>query len=287
MAACFFVSDLHGHADRYRKLFEAIASERPGAVFLGGDLLPSGLSAMRTLDVAHRDFVNDYLVASLRQLRRSLGSSYPRAFVILGNDDSKSEEAAIIAAATQGIWEYVHERRVSFGKYDVYGYACVPPTPFLLKDWERYDVSRHVDPGCVSPEEGHRSVPVAANEVRYATIREDLQRLVGQADLSRTIFLFHAPPYQTKLDRAALDGKMVDHAPLDVHVGSIAIQRSIEQRQPLITLHGHIHESARLTGSWSQRIGRTHCFSAAHEGPELALVRFDPAVPASATRTLI
>ncbi len=287
MAACFFVSDLHGHADRYQKLFDAIASEGPGAVFLGGDLLPSGLSAMRTLDVAHRDFVNDYLVARLRQLRRSLGNAYPRVFVILGNDDSKSEEAAIIAAATQGIWEYVHERRVSFGKYDVYGYACVPPTPFVFKDWERYDVSRYVDPGCVSPEDGHRSVPVAANEVRYATIREDLQRLIGQADLSRAVVLFHAPPYQTKLDRAALDGKMVDHAPSDVHVGSIAIQRLIEQRQPLITLHGHIHESARLTGAWLQRIGRTYCFSAAHDGPELALVRFDLNQPAAATRRLI
>lgn len=287
MAACFFVSDLHGHTDRYRKLFKAIASERPGAVFLGGDLLPSGLSATRTLAVAHRDFVNDFLVTSLRLLRRSLGNAYPRVFVILGNDDSKSEEAAIIAAATRGLWEYVHERRVSFGKYDVYGYACVPPTPFLLKDWERYDVSRHVDPGCVSPEEGRRSVPVAANEVRYATISEDLQRLVGQADLSHAILLFHAPPYQTKLDRAALDGKMVDHAPLDAHVGSIAIQRFIEQRQPLITLHGHIHESARLTGSWSQRRGRTHCFSAAHDGPELALVRFDPADRQGATRALL
>jgi Icc-related predicted phosphoesterase len=101
------------------------------------------------------------------------------------------------------------------------------------------------------------------------------------------VCLFHAPPYDTGLDRAALDGRMVDHAPLDVHVGSVAIRRLIEERQPLVTLHGHIHESARLTGTWREQIGRTHCFSAAHDGPELALVRFDPADPAQATRTLI
>jgi Icc-related predicted phosphoesterase len=53
------------------------------------------------------------------------------------------------------------------------------------------------------------------------------------------------------------------------------MRRFIEARQPLLTLHGHVHESARLTGSWRDRIGRTHLFSAAHDGPELALVRFD------------
>ena len=44
--------------------------------------------------------------------------------------------------------------------------------------------------------------------------------------------------------------------------------------RPLITLHGHVHESTRLTGSWRQQLGSTLCFSAAHDGPELALVRF-------------
>jgi Icc-related predicted phosphoesterase len=84
-----------------------------------------------------------------------------------------------------------------------------------------------------------------------------------------------------------LDGVIVEHVPLDVHVGSIAIRRFIEERQPLVTLHGHVHESARLSGAWRDRIGRTHLFSAAHDGPELALVRFDLEDPGSATRELI
>jgi Icc-related predicted phosphoesterase len=169
----------------------------------------------------------------------------------------------------------------------VYGYACVPPTPFLKRDWERYDVSRYVDPGCVSPELGMRSVPVDAHEIRYGTIAADLERLADEDDLRDSVFLFHTPPYRTALDRAALDGRMVDHVPMDVHVGSIAVRRFIEERQPLLTLHGHIHESARLTGAWRDRIGRTHLFSAAHDGPELCLVRFDLENPAEATRALI
>ncbi len=287
MSSCFFVSDLHGHTDRYRTLFQLVGEELPSAVFLGGDLLPSGLSALASLDFDHEDFVNGFLVRQLARLKDELGEAYPRVFVILGNDDSRSEEATIIAAATAGVWEYIHDRRVTFAGHAIYGYACVPPTPFLLKDWERYDVSQHVDPGCVSPEDGHRSVPVPQNQIRYTTIKDDLIGLVGDQPVDRAIFLFHSPPYKTKLDRAALDGKMVDHAPLDVHVGSIAIQRLIEARQPLVTLHGHVHESARITGAWSERIGRTYCFSAAHDGPELALVRFDPENPAAATRSLI
>jgi len=101
------------------------------------------------------------------------------------------------------------------------------------------------------------------------------------------VFLFHAPPYRTKLDRADLDGKTIDHVPLDVHVGSIAVRRFIEQRQPWLTLHGHVHESARLSGDWRDCLGRTRMFSAAHDGPELALVRFDLDDPARASRELL
>ena len=181
----------------------------------------------------------------------------------------------------------IHFKEALAGEYTVYGYACVPPTPFLLKDWERYDVSRYVDPGCIPPEDGWRSVSMPANEIRHATIQADLEKLAAETDLSRSIFLFHAPPYQTSLDRAALDGRMIDNVPLDVHVGSIAIRRFILKRQPRITLHGHIHESARLTGSWRERLGQTWAFSAAHDGPELALIRFDPADPAGAIRELL
>ena len=66
-----------------------------------------------------------------------------------------------------------------------------------------------------------------------------------------------------------------------------SVRRFVETRQPLVTLHGHIHESARLTGSWRDLLGRTHAFSAAHDGPELALVSFDLEDMDSATRELL
>ncbi len=287
MASCFFVSDLHGKIDRYQKLFAAIADERPAMVFLGGDLLPSGLMAMAASDAYQQDFVNDVLVAGFMNLKEQLGDAYPNVFLILGNDDGRFPEAAILDAAARGVWSYAHNRKIKVGAFSVYGYAYVPPTPFQLKDWERYDVSRYVDPGCISPEEGRHSIPVSEHDLKYSTIQKDLEQLAIDDDLSQAVFLFHTPPYQTNLDRAALDDKKIDHVPLDVHVGSIAVRRFIEARQPLLTLHGHIHESTRITGSWKDYLGKTLMFSAAHDGPELALVRFNFEHPGNAFRELI
>jgi Icc-related predicted phosphoesterase len=77
------------------------------------------------------------------------------------------------------------------------------------------------------------------------------------------------------VDEAPASRSTRHHVPLDVHVGSIAVRTFIESGRPLLTLHGHVHESARLTGTWRDRIGPTHLFSAAHDGSELALVTFD------------
>lgn len=277
MATCLFVSDLHGRRDRYEKLLRVIRAERPAAVFLGGDLLPHDEGG----------FIEEYLAPGLMAVRQTMGDGYPSVFLILGNDDPRSEETAVREAATMGVWQYAHDGRFAWCSWIVYGYAYTPPSPFRLKDWERYDVSRHVEPGCMSPEEGTCSIDVPEHELKYSTIADDVARLAGDDDLERAIILFHAPPYRTNLDRAALDGRMIDHAPVDVNIGSIAIRRFIEERQPLLTLHGHVHESAFLTGSWRDRIGRTECFSAAHNGPELALVRFDPDSPAAAVRDLL
>ncbi len=287
MPLCFFVSDLHGRKDRYLKLFDRIVENRPNAVFMGGDLLPHGMVPLIEAKAKRGFFTNDFLVRELEKLRSELSEEYPTIFLILGNDDARFEEKSIREAAEKGYWRYIHDRHEDFEGFTIYGYSYVPPTPFQLKDWERYDVSRYVDPGCVSPEEGIRSVKVPQETIKYSTIAKDIELLTGKADLRRAVFLFHTPPYKTKLDRAALDGKFVDHVPMDVHVGSIAVRRFIEIRQPLVTLHGHVHESAKMTGQWKDQIGDTICLSAAHSGPELALVEFDLEHPADAYRSLL
>ncbi len=285
MPNCLFATDLHGRTGRYEKLAAAIMWERPKVVFLGGDLLPA--MGLPSEESNYPDFLHSFLIPIFTSLRDGLGAAYPEVFVILGNDDPRCHEESFQTVSAQGLWHYAHQRKSALNNFPVYGYACVPPTPFLLKDWERYDVSRYVPPGSVSPEEGRRSVPEDESRIKWATIASELDSLVGEEPIDRAIFLFHTPPYDTPLDRAALDGKTYEHVPLDLHVGSIAVRRFIEARQPLLTLHGHVHESARLTGEWKIRLGRTVCINGAHDGPELALVRFDLESPWGATRELL
>jgi Icc-related predicted phosphoesterase len=74
-----------------------------------------------------------------------------------------------------------------------------------------------------------------------------------------TIFNLHCPPHNTTLDRApqltddlkvVLDGG----EPRIVPVGSTAVRALIEEIQPVLSLHGHIHESKAIA-----KIGKTTC----------------------------
>ena len=62
MKLFFFVSDLHGYIRRYEKLFTAIETEKPTAVFLGGDLLPSGLFALTSESKTVGNFIENVLI---------------------------------------------------------------------------------------------------------------------------------------------------------------------------------------------------------------------------------
>lgn len=85
---------------------------------------------------------------------------------------------------------------------------------------------------------------------------------------SRSIFNFHCPPYDSTLDSAPrLDEKMKPKlspsGPVMASVGSKSVRASIEKYQPLLGLHGHIHESkGYLT------IGRTICVNPGSEYTE-------------------
>lgn len=88
--------------------------------------------------------------------------------------------------------------------------------------------------------------PRELNEKKMKKRIKDLVKKLS--DPSRAIFNFHAPPKGTMLDLAPeLDStkKPVTVAGQVnfVHVGSSAVYDAIEKYQPLIGLHGHIHES--------------------------------------------
>ncbi len=65
-------------------------------------------------------------------------------------------------------------------------------------------------------------------------------------DMGRAIFNFHAPPYGTGLDEApALDDTLrpMHGGAVMKPVGSTAVRDAILKHQPMLSVHGHIHES--------------------------------------------
>ncbi len=278
---CIFTSDLHGDKRKYRKLFKVVKKEAPDGLFIGGDLLPSSLKA----DTDGDEFLKNFFYEEIQEAKDSVDDL--QIFVIMGNDDPRIYEDALEDLEDDDLIKYVHCSTEEFGELYVAGYNFVPPTPFHLKDWERYDVSRHVGIGAVAPDKGTRTVEISNYKEKYTTMKDDLEELSKRSPPENTIYLFHSPPYDTSLDRAALDDKVIDHAPVDNHVGSVAIKRFIENSEPLLTLHGHVHETVDITGEWKDKIGNSFCFTGVHEGKELSLIKFDTKEPESASRIIL
>lgn len=89
--------------------------------------------------------------------------------------------------------------------------------------------------------------------------------LISQVqNMETAIFNFHAPPHDTLLDQAPkLSDKLVPSTEKSVATGSTAVLNAIKQHQPLLGLHGHIHESKGV-----QKIGRTTCLNPGSEYSE-------------------
>jgi Icc-related predicted phosphoesterase len=88
-------------------------------------------------------------------------------------------------------------------------------------------------------------------------LAEKLTVVHESADPSRTIFNIHVPPYDCGLDSAprlddSLQIQLEGGQPDMIPVGSTAVAESIAAYQPLLSLHGHIHE-----GRGSTKNGRT------------------------------
>jgi Icc-related predicted phosphoesterase len=93
-----------------------------------------------------------------------------------------------------------------------------------------------------------------------------LEKLIEPlSDMSKAVFNLHVPPFNTLIDKApkldpslkpVVKGGSVQMEP----VGSHAIRAVIEKHQPLLTLHGHIHESRG-----GIKIGKTLCINPGSE----------------------
>jgi len=104
-----------------------------------------------------------------------------------------------------------------------------------------------------TPWDTHREEDEDQLQVRYEAMISQLK------DPRNAVFNIHVPPYKSNLDEAPeldknLRPKMAGQALKPV--GSVALRKAIERTQPLLGLHGHIHE-----GRGATRIGKTLCIN--------------------------
>ncbi len=280
----YYASDIHGSEGLWRKFLNAARVYEAGVIIMGGDVTGKAVIPLVAADggyrlelfgtqetltdeqaveeAEHRIRANGMYphrmtaeeverVSALSEQRREewfaevmletfdrwmalaeekLNGNGVRCFLMPGNDDPPGVEEAIERAARV---EACDERIVEFDGYTMISLGYSNRTPF--------DSPRELDEAAL-----YARVEQLANQV---------------PDHSRSIFNLHVPPYDSTLDTAAeLDEQltvvMAGSEPKLIPVGSTAVRELIERFQPMLSLHGHVHESAAAA-----RIGRTLCIN--------------------------
>jgi Icc-related predicted phosphoesterase len=280
----FYASDIHGSDLLWRKFLGAAKFYDADAAVMGGDLLgkaivpieraAAGTFRARFLgdervvtegveldelvgairfngfypwiasgeEIAARATDTDELFAEVArgEIRRWVELAEGRAngssnlFVMAGNDDPWYVDE--ILEASQGI-VFCDDRIVRIGEHELLSSSYANPTP-----WS-------------SPRE-------LGEDALYERLKALADRL---EEPRRAIFNLHVPPYDSGLDRAPelkadFTPRYSGGQPVLKAVGSRAVRQLIEETQPLLALHGHIHESKGET-----RIGRTLALNSGSE----------------------
>jgi len=229
-------------------VFAIAARKGLEAVVFGGDLLPPPYRGADVLQ-CHIDFITMKLRPLLADFKERVGAE---VYCMPGNDDAAACAEELEGMERDGLVRHLHMKQHCFGDLSIYGYSFVPLTPFGIKDWDRFDTADQPVPEIGSPpfvtaRTGQRPVDIDRDIRPLGTIAEDFERIASETPADKTVYVTHAPPFNTALD-ILYSGE---------HIGSRAIRTFIERYQPPLTLHGHIHESASRSGAFYDRIGKT------------------------------
>ena len=268
MTRILFATDLHGNRRAYGRLLDEALATGASAVVLGGDITP--LPPHEGDRVApQRVFIEGFLRDALRDYRSK--SAGAQVWLLMGNDDWACHMDALEALEGEDLCRLLHLKAHLFlDDLWIAGYSCVPVTPFFMKDWDRFDAPgwepRHRPHKAIFSRGGSLVEGTLEADVRpRGTIEEDLGRLAELSDPARTVYVCHTPPAGTKLD-VLYDGS---------HIGSPALADFLKRHRPPLSLHGHIHESPKMSGSICDRIGRTFAVNPGESMHELQAVTID------------
>lgn len=235
-----YTADLHGNEAFYKILLKKAVEENVSAVVIGGDLCGREGTTIREKIENQKIFLENFLVSLFKEFKQN--NKNKEVYLVMGNDDFRINLGVLEKAEENNILKSIHNKSIKLNKnYNIAGYSFVDPTPFRLKDWEKSDFDDDKFPHQLFAEE------IRSIEKEDGTIQADLKKLKRLSNPKKTVYVIHAPPFNTRLDIITTGA----------HVGSKAVREFIEKDQPLLTLHGHIHESPQMSGSWLDKINGT------------------------------
>jgi len=237
------VSDLHGLKPRFA-LLARLLEEGIDTLLVAGDVARGGYPEVQQADVREN-------FGLLLKGRRGV-----RIFAIPGNDDW-----TIVGGTLREFEEVSVPTDRAFpldARLSVAGYPFVPVTPFMMKDYEKWDTpDEPVLPAGREDLEralverginisGLRSEGTALREFafdladRTENIAADMERLAALSDPRDTIYLIHCPPAGYR------DGGLSPQG--SKPIGSRAVLDFIRKHKPRLTVHGHSHEAVDRGG---------------------------------------
>jgi Icc-related predicted phosphoesterase len=281
----YYASDVHGSETLWRKFVNAASFYEAHVLIMGGDLtgkvmvpLVEEKPGVWRAHVFGKDQIakGESKAAELER-RIRLNGFYPlrcdeREYRALQEDDAHRNEVfhELMRAELQRWLELAAE------KLSGSGIRCFV-MPGNDDDWDIDDVIERARPpierveGRVVEVDGLEMISSAwANPTPWDSPRElaedelleNLEKLAAQlSGAVPAIFNLHCPPYDSTLDLApelSPDLRVVREGgePKTIPVGSRAVRALIERHQPILGLHGHIHESRGATN-----IGPTLCIN--------------------------
>ena len=286
----FFTTDVHGSTVVFKKFINAGKFYEAQILILGGDMI--GKMVVPIVNQGSGRFSANYLGKlydvgegdELDKLEATLENSglypvrlTPNEVQAYKEDRSLVEKRfAELAKERLSRWLDIAEERLRGT-----GIRCyVQPgndDPYEVDSvFRSSETIQNVDGRLIQLDDDHEMINVgAANQTPWNCPRdkteEQLEEMIEKVALqlknpSQALFNLHVPPYDTNLDIAPeLDETLTPKLSLTggfkmVPVGSKAVRKAIEKYQPLLGLHGHIHESRS-----AQKIGKTMCINPGSE----------------------
>lgn len=244
-----YACDIHGDTNKYERLFQKAKEENIEYIVFGGDLLPK--RGIRV--IIQPEFIKGFL----NEFFKKLNDNNIKCILIPGNDDLEKFDIQINELCERYTNIYnIDNKRLDIENVNFIGLSKVLDHPFGSKNRVLVEENLKMQPQLSEDIYINKDTAIITieewEEYRQTNIdkMEDILSNLPKADKEKkTIYVFHNPPYGVGLDVCA-NG---------LQVGSKAIMKFLEDSNSYMSLHGHIHESPRISGLWYNELGKTIC----------------------------